>query len=687
MTKKTHYSIAEAAEFLGVHPETLRRWDRTKKLQAEKINERGDRRYNLEKLTNFKDIVRLGTDNKKEARIKIDESLATLEKIAEESKYSFSLGDHFRTSRDLAFFILEDKKMSDQFQALINVFSFEVYEDEFRPKMSGTDDSGEFWSFPNIKEFQQADIKFLRIFLTKYKHPKIISRIAHFLWMIEKDHKMAQLAVDQYLVVATKLKGLITNEPKNTPAFEISKALQSAYTIAKKVNYNVNKVNQSIADTILNFDNQSSSRWAITRRLIGLALTNKKEYGEDFWENTIKICKKMADEQEEKNNLFFARNFLELGEKIEKSVFKLDDKKWRQKIALSLEQEAEKHKESFVQSEFLVKAITEYRRLGDNAKVEELEKNLQESKQNMKFETFEKKMDISEWVAQIRTRFKTIVEKESKEQLLVRLTMDRSILPKYEEVKQQAEKNKKEYPISFLFSHVLVDESGDIPRKYDTELEKEYLSLLHQYYFSLMTSEPLVTVLFEELVEAEKLDLDAIQKYMIKCLWYGKEYDLRDTETKKVIFKSRKWIDILTPGIQAYLNALSMIKNKDIKGGRNSLILAVDSLSPKIEGIIREFYETIDKPVTKIKTERGGKQVTEKKGLDELLRESYASEIFGDDLLFLMKYVLMEISGYNLRNNVSHALMFRENYLLIYAHWLFIIILRLGAYQLSIKTQ
>ncbi len=41
-------SIQEAADILGVHPETLRRWDREGKLQAVKIGERGDRRYRHE---------------------------------------------------------------------------------------------------------------------------------------------------------------------------------------------------------------------------------------------------------------------------------------------------------------------------------------------------------------------------------------------------------------------------------------------------------------------------------------------------------------------------------------------------------------------------------------------------------------------------------------------------------------
>lgn len=40
--------IRQAAEMLGVNPETLRRWDKSGKLKAIIISERGDRRYKKE---------------------------------------------------------------------------------------------------------------------------------------------------------------------------------------------------------------------------------------------------------------------------------------------------------------------------------------------------------------------------------------------------------------------------------------------------------------------------------------------------------------------------------------------------------------------------------------------------------------------------------------------------------------
>lgn len=42
--------IREAAEMLGVNPETLRRWDRQGRLKAVKIGKRGDRRYELARI-------------------------------------------------------------------------------------------------------------------------------------------------------------------------------------------------------------------------------------------------------------------------------------------------------------------------------------------------------------------------------------------------------------------------------------------------------------------------------------------------------------------------------------------------------------------------------------------------------------------------------------------------------------
>lgn len=45
--------ISEAAEQLGVHPNTLRKWDKKGILRAVRFGERGDRRYRKEDIENL----------------------------------------------------------------------------------------------------------------------------------------------------------------------------------------------------------------------------------------------------------------------------------------------------------------------------------------------------------------------------------------------------------------------------------------------------------------------------------------------------------------------------------------------------------------------------------------------------------------------------------------------------------
>ncbi len=47
-------SIQEAADILGLHSETLRRWDREGKLSAIKVGNRGDRKYRYEDILKIK---------------------------------------------------------------------------------------------------------------------------------------------------------------------------------------------------------------------------------------------------------------------------------------------------------------------------------------------------------------------------------------------------------------------------------------------------------------------------------------------------------------------------------------------------------------------------------------------------------------------------------------------------------
>jgi excisionase family DNA binding protein len=55
-TSQKLLNISQAAEMLGVNPETLRRWDREGRLKAIRIGKRQDRRYKPEDLQKLIDV-------------------------------------------------------------------------------------------------------------------------------------------------------------------------------------------------------------------------------------------------------------------------------------------------------------------------------------------------------------------------------------------------------------------------------------------------------------------------------------------------------------------------------------------------------------------------------------------------------------------------------------------------------
>jgi len=59
----TVYNIKEAAKILGVHPQTLRGWDKKGKLKPAFRTVGGERRYTTKQLEEF---INRGVDNKKE---------------------------------------------------------------------------------------------------------------------------------------------------------------------------------------------------------------------------------------------------------------------------------------------------------------------------------------------------------------------------------------------------------------------------------------------------------------------------------------------------------------------------------------------------------------------------------------------------------------------------------------------
>ncbi len=90
--------INNAAEFLNVHPETLRRWDNSGKLKSVRVGSRGDRRYKLQDLKNFisgKTLVEIVANDLEDSELYIPQRIKTFESFSEADKERELYMDYF----------------------------------------------------------------------------------------------------------------------------------------------------------------------------------------------------------------------------------------------------------------------------------------------------------------------------------------------------------------------------------------------------------------------------------------------------------------------------------------------------------------------------------------------------------------------------------------------------------------
>lgn len=109
----------------------------------------------------------------------------------------------------------------------------------------------------------------------------------------------------------------------------------------------------------------------------------------------------------------------------------------------------------------------------------------------------------------------------------------------------------------------------------------------------------------------------------------------------------------------------------------NNFILAIDSLTLKFEGVLRDFIRLCGGNTSKDKNGELREQL-----LEELLENEMVVKYFSTKDIDLFKFAFTS-RGNNIRNNVAHSFMEFSDYGLSVASLVFLCILRLGKYTLE----
>jgi hypothetical protein len=267
------------------------------------------------------------------------------------------------------------------------------------------------------------------------------------------------------------------------------------------------------------------------------------------------------------------------------------------------------------------------------------------------------------------------IDQYSSEEIFGFLMSDKSLLPTYDETKKFAEEMLKEHPIQSIFPIQIFDEQGHNAQHFTSKEEILYYHTLQQYQMYLENQYlPMINLTIIEAVKEKKMTFSALMAFFPKYSWFGKTIE-RKIQNKQIPYN---WLSLVAPSLLEYFNQMEYFL---ASGKHPNLVLCIDSLILKIEGLLRDlcnysgittFYPTEDKQERTIYRE---------KDLNWLLHEEKMKDLFDQDDLLLFKFVLVEKAGYNLRHKVAHSLMFFGEYRIDYMHLLLLILLRIGKFD------
>ncbi len=248
-------------------------------------------------------------------------------------------------------------------------------------------------------------------------------------------------------------------------------------------------------------------------------------------------------------------------------------------------------------------------------------------------------------------------------------------------IKDRSVELSKQTVLLSLFPTSIMDKFGNTVDVSYTDEEKEKFNFWNSYTFNFQIGTQTMHRFFIEAYKAKKLNYTSVISYL-EGTWFN-EVIVRNYHGQAVDVKP---IDTLKPGIKKVFEELEKFFADNTY--QCEFVTVTDSLTLKVEGLLRYFCEKIGIATFKTRQKGFDKLVMEKL-LDDLLADiahepplkPEQKTNFDEEDRILIKYVLAEKAGLNLRNAVAHSLMDFFEYSFEHVVILFCIIIKLSKYK------
>ena len=462
-------------------------------------------------------------------------------------------------------------------------------------------------------------------------------------------------------------------------------AIKLAFGIAKE-----SKLDKELAE-IIEFIVSIHQAWVINKKLtLRLILDLSEILSENY--SLIKgrvdlneILKKNleAAKELEKSNLWGAIYILDICLKIKQQIGNNDTVPIIEKKARIYEQmalEAEKQHNPAM-SNFAEESLRLFQSINSETDIDRLKVFYDKVRGEAKLNKFIHEMG-SEYNQKIQNQiFKAV--SESNELDIINYFIVTPWYNSIDKIEKLTEKQKTYSVLTSLLPVNILDKFGNTIDIFATDEEKEKYSFWNTYlmYFQLGTQT--MTQFFIEAYKAKKLSYNTTLSYLEKT-WFNDKIK-RNYINQSVDIKP---IDLIKPGIKRIFEELDLLFKDNENTYEPDFITIIDSLTLKIEGLLRGFFEKIGIETFKTRLKGKHKLVMEKQ-LDDLLSDLQPKTdnetVMLEEDRIMLKFVLSEKAGLNLRNNIAHGLMDHNEYKFETVVILFSLIMKLSNYLFTAK--
>lgn len=331
-------------------------------------------------------------------------------------------------------------------------------------------------------------------------------------------------------------------------------------------------------------------------------------------------------------------------------------------------EEAEKESGSFYVHSLYLKALNIYKKAGNSVKQDEVSKLMQDAKNNIKLSKVETKLSnplIDKYFKSLDIITTELTETYNSNDVYQYLILEK-IFPKASALDDFTKPQTLDFVTTITF---------DKNKNIDIGNSKGFNS--YQMSFQSCSLEHLRQVFFKGQSNG-KISFESLKDYIENNTWYKDVNTMLNPDGSDHSFK---WIDFILPPLRLFFEQ----SEKDIENSTHSpegYIIAIDSLTLKFEGVLRDFSNKIGAQTIESDNTKTEQRVDFDKLFDN---QKFISVLPEDDVAFFK--FLFTRKGLNIRNNVAHCFYSPKDYSVSMVWLLICAYLKLGNFEFKVNTK